>query len=126
GELARATSTKVETIRFYEKIGLLPAPARTGANYRAYDQTQLARLSFVRRARDLGFTLDQIRGLLALSDDRDQSCSAVDTVARQHVSEIDRKIADLRALRRELQEMLDQCSQETISTCRIIEALAPR
>lgn len=126
GELARATSTKVETIRFYEKIGLLPAPSRTGANYRAYDQAQLVRLSFVRRARDLGFTLDQIRGLLALSDDRDQSCSAVDTVARQHVSEIDRKIADLRALRRELQEMLDQCSQETVSTCRIIESLAPR
>ncbi|MDR6851697.1 MULTISPECIES: helix-turn-helix domain-containing protein [unclassified Sphingomonas] len=126
GELARATSTKVETIRFYEKIGLLPAPARTGANYRAYNQNQLARLSFVRRARDLGFTLDQIRGLLALSDDRDQSCSAVDTVARQHVSEIDRKITDLRALRRELQEMLDQCSQETVSTCRIIESLAPR
>ena len=126
GELARATSTKVETIRFYEKIGLLPAPARTGANYRAYNQNQLARLSFVRRARDLGFTLDQIRGLLALSDDRDQSCSAVDTVARQHVSEIDRKITDLRALRRELQEMLDQCSQETVSTCRIIESWAPR
>lgn len=126
GELARATSTKVETIRFYEKIGLLPAPARTGANYRAYNQNQLARLSFVRRARDLGFTLDQIRGLLALSDDRDQSCSAVDTVARQHVSEIDRKITDLRALRRELQEMLDQCSQETVSTCRIVESLAPR
>lgn len=126
GELARATSTKVETIRFYEKIGLLPTPSRTGANYRAYDQAQLVRLSFVRRARDLGFTLDQIRGLLALSDDRDQSCSAVDTVARQHVSEIDRKIADLRALRRELQEMLDQCSHETISTCRIIESLAPR
>lgn len=126
GELARATSTKVETIRFYEKIGLLPAPARTGANYRAYNQNQLARLSFVRRARDLGFTLDQIRGLLALSDDRDQSCSAVDTVARQHVSEIDRKITDLRALRRELQEMLDQCSQETVSTCRIIESSAPR
>jgi Cu(I)-responsive transcriptional regulator len=126
GELARATSTKIETIRFYEKIGLLPAPARTAANYRAYNQTQLARLSFVRRARDLGFTLDQIRGLLALSDDRDQSCSAVDTVARQHVSEIDRKITDLRALRRELQEMLDQCSQETVSTCRIIESLAPR
>ncbi|UUY00393.1 MerR family transcriptional regulator [Sphingomonas sp. J315] len=126
GELARATSTKIETIRFYEKIGLLPAPARTATNYRAYNQTQLARLSFVRRARDLGFTLDQIRGLLALSDDRDQSCSAVDTVARQHVSEIDRKITDLRALRRELQEMLDQCSQETVSTCRIIESLAPR
>jgi Cu(I)-responsive transcriptional regulator len=126
GELARATSTKIETIRFYEKIGLLPAPARTAANYRAYNQTQLARLSFVRRARDLGFTLDQIRGLLALSDDRDQSCSAVDTVARQHVSEIDRKITDLRALRRELQEMLDQCSQQTVSTCRIIESLAPR
>lgn len=125
GELARATSTKVETIRFYEKIGLLPEPSRTSGNYRDYGKPHLARLSFVRRARDLGFTLDQIRELLALSDDRDQSCSAVDIVARAHLAQIDQKISDLRSLRRELDELIGQCTQGSISECRIIEALGP-
>jgi Cu(I)-responsive transcriptional regulator len=125
GELARSTGTKVETIRFYEKIGLLPAPERTEGNYRDYSQPHLARLSFVRRARDLGFTLDQVRALLTLADDRDQSCGAVDVVARDHLSQIDRKIADLQALRRELDEIISQCGQGAISECRIIEALGP-
>ncbi|MDF2381815.1 helix-turn-helix domain-containing protein [Nostoc ellipsosporum NOK] len=125
GELARTTSTKVETIRFYEKIGLLEAPGRTAGNYRQYSADHLARLSFVRRARDLGFTLDQVRALLALSDDRTRPCGAVDAVAREHLAEIDKKIADLRALRRELDELISQCSQGAISECRIIEALGP-
>ena len=125
GELARTTSTKVETIRFYEKIGLLPEPGRTSANYRDYGAAHLARLSFIRRARDLGFTLDQVRELLTLSDDRNRSCAAVDTVARAHLAHIDQKIADLRALRRELDELIGQCNQGAISECRIIEALSP-
>ena len=125
GELARTTATKVETIRFYEKIGLLPEPGRTSANYRDYGAAHLARLSFIRRARDLGFTLDQVRELLTLSDDRNRSCAAVDTVARAHLAHIDQKIADLRALRRELDELIGQCSQGAISECRIIEALGP-
>ena len=125
GELARTTSTKVETIRFYEKIGLLPEPARTSGNYRDYGPDHLARLSFVRRARDLGFTLDQVRELLTLSDDKSRPCGAVDSVARAHLAQIDQKIADLRALRRELDELISQCSQGAISDCRIIEALAP-
>ena len=125
GELGRATGTKVETIRFYEKIGLLANPARTNGNYRDYSTGQLARLSFIRRARDLGFTLDQVRALLTLTDDRDQSCSAVDAVAREHLAHIDRKIADLHALRRELGDLIGQCGQGTISDCRIIEALGP-
>ncbi|MCW3837245.1 helix-turn-helix domain-containing protein [Sphingomonas canadensis] len=125
GELARATGTKVETIRFYEKIGLLPAPERTEGNYRDYSHPHLARLSFVRRARDLGFTLDQVRALLTLADDRDQPCSAVDIVAREHLSQIDRKIADLQSLRRELDGIISQCGHGAISECRIIEALGP-
>ncbi|MES2443422.1 MAG: helix-turn-helix domain-containing protein [Pseudomonadota bacterium] len=125
GQLARATSTKVETIRFYEKIGLLAPPARTGGNYRDYGERHLARLSFIRRARDLGFTLDQVRALLALADDRDQSCSAVDKVAREHLAQIDQKISDLRALRQELDGIISQCTQGAISECRIIEALGP-
>lgn len=125
GELARATSTKVETIRYYEKIGLLPEPARTDGNYRDYGPDQLARLSFVRRARDLGFTLDQVRELLSLADDRDRSCKAVDMVAREHLAQVGQKIADLRSLRKELSAMIEQCGQGAISQCRIIEALGP-
>lgn len=125
GELARTTDTKVETIRFYEKIGLLPEPGRTSGNYRAYDNGHLFRLSFIRRARDLGFTLEQVRALLALADERDRPCSAVDAVAREHLAQIDQKIADLRALRRELDEIISRCRQGVIAECRIIEALGP-
>lgn len=84
GHLARETGTKVETVRFYEKSGLLPQPTRTEGNYRSYDRAHLNSLSFIRRARDLGFSLDQIRALLALSDDRERSCAAVDEIAKEH------------------------------------------
>ncbi|MBY8825684.1 MerR family transcriptional regulator [Sphingomonas colocasiae] len=125
GELARATGTKVETIRFYEKSGLLAAPGRTSGNYRAYGADHLARLSFIRRARDLGFSLDQVRALLDLSDDRARPCGAVDEIARAQLVSVDRKIADLTALRRELSSLIDQCGRGTIADCRIIDALAP-
>ena len=125
GELGRRAGAKVETIRYYERIGLLPAPARTEGNYRAYGEAELNRLSFIRRARDLGFSIEQVRDLLALSDRRDQSCATVDELTRVHLAEVERKIADLEALRRELSALLSQCRQGTISTCLIIEALAP-
>lgn len=125
GELGRRTGTKVETIRYYERISLLPAPARTEGNYRAYDETALNRLSFIRRARDLGFSIEQVRDLLALSDRRDQSCATVDELTRAHLVEVERKIADLEALRRELSALLSQCRKGTVSTCLIIEALGP-
>ncbi len=125
GDLAKGTGTKVETVRYYERIGLLPAPARTAGNYRAYRNEHLNRLSFIRRARDLGFSLIQIRGLLSLSDQRSRSCEAVDTIAREHLAEVDRKIADLDALRRELDSVISQCGHGTVAECRIIEALSP-
>ena len=125
GELGRRAGAKVETIRYYERIGLLPAPARTEGNYRVYGEAALNRLSFIRRARDLGFSIEQVRDLLALSDRRDQSCATVDELTRAHLAEVERKIADLEALRRELSALLSQCRQGTISTCLIIEALAP-
>ena len=125
GHLARETGTKVETVRFYEKSGLLPAPARTEGNYRSYDRVHLNRRSFVRRARDLGFSLDQIRDLLALSDDRGQSCAAVDAIAKEHRAEVERKIADLRSLKKELDRMIDQCGCGVVADCRIIESLSP-
>lgn len=125
GELATATATKVETVRYYEKIGLLPPPARTAANYRAYGGEHLARLSFIRRARDLGFTLEAVRELLTLSDDKTQSCEAVDSIARVHLTEIDRKVRDLKSLRSELTRVLGSCSHGTVADCKIIETLAP-
>ena len=125
GELATATATKVETVRYYEKIGLLPPPARTAANYRAYGGEHPARLSFIRRARDLGFTLEAVRELLTLSDDKTQSCEAVDSIARVHLTEIDRKVRDLKSLRSELTRVLGSCSHGTVADCKIIETLAP-
>ncbi|MBN8483831.1 MAG: helix-turn-helix domain-containing protein [Sphingomonadales bacterium] len=126
GELASATATKVETVRYYEKIGLLPPPARTSANYRAYGSDHLARLSFIRRARDLGFSLEAVRELLTLSDDKTQSCEAVDGIARIHLNEIDRKIGDLTALRTELDRVIGSCRHGTVADCKIIETLGPR
>ncbi|WP_156677974.1 MerR family transcriptional regulator [Sphingomonas profundi] len=126
GDLARATDTKVETIRWYEKEGLIPAPLRTAGNYRAYDARALAQLSFIRRARDLGFPLDQVRALLGLASDEAGDCASVDVMAQQHLDEIDRKIADLTALRAELSGLLASCQGGTIGKCRIIDALGPR
>jgi Cu(I)-responsive transcriptional regulator len=125
GDLAKATGTKVETVRWYEKVGILPAPARTAGNYRAYGPDHLSRLSFVRRGRDLGFSLDEVRALLELADQKDRDCGEVDAIARQHLANIERKIADLTALATELKSVIGQCRGGTVSECRMIEALAP-
>ncbi|MHA6720421.1 MerR family transcriptional regulator [Sphingomonas sp. RS6] len=125
GEMGKATNTKIETIRYYERIGLLPKPARTSSNYRDYGQAELGRLSFIRRSRDLGFSLDQVRALLGLSDDKSCDCAGIDRIAHQHLVEVDRKIADLQALRRELKAVIDSCDGGTVAECRIIEALGP-
>ena len=125
GDVGKATGTKIETIRYYERIGLLPKPPRTSSNYRDYGQDELGRLSFIRRARDLGFSLDQVRALLGLSDDCDCDCAGIDRIATAHLLEVDRKIADLQALRRELKAVIDSCDGGTVAECRIIEALGP-
>jgi Cu(I)-responsive transcriptional regulator len=125
GELARAAETKAETIRYYERIGLMPKPARTAGNYRDYSATHVSRLTFTRRARDLGFSIEEIRALLDLADHKEQSCEAVDAIAREHLADVKRKLADLSALRRELETMIGQCRHGTVAECRILEALAP-
>ena len=125
GLLAERTGTKVETIRFYERSGLLPAPARTAGNYRVYGSAHLSRLSFIRRARDLGFSLDQVRALLALADDRTRPCAAVDAIARDHRAEVERKLRDLQAMKAELDRVIDQCTCGTVAECRIIDTLSP-
>lgn len=125
GDLARATDTTVGTIRYYERAALLGAPSRTPGNYRSYERRHLERLSFIRRARELGFSMDRVAALLGLADDEGRSCEAVDEIAREHLVEVARKITDLEALRRELTSLLGQCRRGTIAECKIVEALAP-
>lgn len=126
GQLGKVTGTVVETIRYYEKIGLLPKPPRTAGNYRNYGPADVSRLSFIRRARDLGFGLGQVRTLVALADDRNRPCEQVDSLARAQLEQVEQKIADLHALRKELSSLISQCRRGTIADCRILEALAPR
>lgn len=123
GELAKATNTKVETIRYYEREGILPVADRTDANYRDYSRSHLTKLTFIRRSRNLGFSMAQVRSLLELAGDDDNPCAQVDTMARDHIEEVDRKIADLTALRTELSQLLNSCDSENIGECRIVEAL---
>lgn len=124
GALARAAATKAETIRYYERIGLLPPPPRTAGNYRDYSAADVARLTFIRRARDLGFSIEQIQELLHLAGHKDQSCQAVDAIARDHLTCVRQKLAALDALRQELESLIGQCGHGRIAECRIIEALA--
>ncbi|RMC36036.1 MerR family transcriptional regulator [Paracoccus alkanivorans] len=127
GDLARLTDTKVVTIRYYESIGLMPVPERSASNYRVYGKAQLDRLRFIRRCRDLGFSLEQIAELAALSSDSRQPCGEVDALTRTHLAEVEAKIADLNALAAELRRIGAQChGSTTISNCRIIEALDHR
>src|SRR6266852_6354545 len=125
GEVARATGTQTETIRYYERIGLLPAPPRTAARYRIYGRSDVNRLAFVKRSRDLGFANEEVRVLLALAQDGDRNCKEVDAIAPRHLTDVEGKIGDLRRLARELRHLIGQCQGGSISECRIIEALAP-
>jgi Cu(I)-responsive transcriptional regulator len=125
GDIARRTGLKVETVRFYENEGLIEAPRRSDGNYRLYDQSHLNRLSFIKRSRDLGFTLDQVRDLLRLADDPRGPCDAVDEMAVLHIGEIDRKLADLQTLREEIVKW-GRCDATTIADCRLIDALSSR
>src|SRR6266404_6100868 len=125
GEVARATGTHTETIRYYERIGLLPAPLRTAARYRIYCRSDVNRLAFVKRSRDLGSTIEEVRVLLALAQDVDQNCKEVDAIARHHLADVEGKIGDLRRLAKELRHLIGQCQGGSISEWRIIEALAP-
>ena len=124
GELAQATGTKAETIRYYEREGILPYADRTDSNYRDYSKDHLATLTFVRRARELGFSMAQVRELLALSDRDDKPCQDVDRLARSQIDEVQRKIDDLTAMRDELSRMLAACDTDEIGQCRIVESLA--
>ena len=124
GELSRRTGCNIETIRYYERISLLRAPARSAGRYRVYD-TAVRRLAFIRRARELGFTLDDVRALLALSaNDRQDTCAQVRELAAGHLAEVRAKIADLRAMERVLADAVRRCTAGELPGCPIIDALS--
>lgn len=102
----------------------MPPAVRAANNRRMYDDSHLMRLSFIRHSRELGFSLDDIRSLLALADQPDRPCSEVDEIACNHLSEVERKISSLKVLESELRRMISHCAGGTVSDCRVIKVLA--
>ena len=122
--LARRTACNLETIRYYEKIGLMPQPPRTEPGHRRYDDRHVERLRFILRARELGFSLDDIRGLLALVDRGTQTCAEVKERTERHLADVRDKIADLKRIERVLAETAAKCSGDEVPDCPVLEALA--
>jgi Cu(I)-responsive transcriptional regulator len=123
GTLAKRTGTKVQTIRYYEQIGLMPEPGRSEGGQRRYGALELDRLAFIRHSRQLGFSLEAIRELLDLSDSPERSCAQVDAVAQKQLREVEARISRLQALRMELQRMIGECRSDRVANCRILEVL---
>jgi MerR family transcriptional regulator, mercuric resistance operon regulatory protein len=124
GDVSRHTGCNIETIRYYERIGILPSPDRHG-RYRRYGTRDVRRLVFVRRARELGFTLDEVRALLKLSEtDGASACNEVREISVAHLVDVRRRIADLRAMERVLSGAIHQCDAGQQPGCPLIEALS--
>lgn len=123
-ELAKRTGCNLETIRYYEKIGMMPAPPRTAAGYRVYGEDHAARLKFILRSRELGFSIDEIRGLLALVDSGHQTCAEVKTRTEEHLRVVRTKIADLRRIERVLATTASRCMGDELPECPILDVLA--
>ena len=123
GGLAKRASTNVETIRYYERMALLPAPPRSAGGYRLYGIGHVKRLTFIRRARALGFSIHEVRTLLRLADERQRPCAEVRVVAEAHLDDVRAKIADLRAMERVLKDTVAKCAAGTRSRCPVIDAL---
>ena len=125
GELSRRTRVKVPTIRYYETVGLLTAPERTGGNQRRYDQAGLERLSFIRHARDLGFSIEAISSLIELQGHPDRSCQTATEIATAQLLDVRAKIKRLRALEKELLRIADGCDGDGVSEdCYVLASLA--
>lgn len=123
GTLARRTGTKVQTIRYYESIELLPQPGRTGGGQRRYAEADLDRLAFVRHARQLGFPLEAIRELLTLAAQPGQACADADSIARRQLHQVEQRLMRLEALRTELVRMVEECDGGRVAECRVLEVL---
>lgn len=124
GYVSEVTGCNIETIRYYERIGLLPKPDRTDGGFRLYSDEQINRLNFIRRSRNLGFHLDEVRDLLSLVDTNTYTCADVKGMTVKHLSEIEEKIADLTKLKKVLKDMASQCEGEQIPDCPIIDVLS--
>ena len=124
GRLAELTGVKIPTIRFYEQNDLVPPPARTKGGQRRYDERAVRRLHFIRHARDLGFSVEDIRELLALSEHPTMSCDAAEEIAHHHLRQVEGKIARLRLIRSELKRMIEACGGGSAADCRILDALS--
>ena len=123
GVLSERSGVNIETIRYYEKIGIMPSPARSASGYRLYGSDDVRRLHFVRRGRKLGFALDELRGLLRLVDGHTYSCEEVHALTVEHLTDIRQKIVDLRRLERVMSDMAAQCTRDQVPECPIIDAL---
>ncbi|MBL1433264.1 MAG: transcriptional regulator [Gammaproteobacteria bacterium] len=123
GELSKHANCKIETIRYYEKIELLPKPLRTDGGYRIYNESHLKRLVFIRRSRELGFTIEDIRVLLQLVDGGSYSCNDIKLIAIKHINDIRQKISDLKKLEKTLSRISSKCSGNSTPECPIIDAL---
>jgi MerR family transcriptional regulator, mercuric resistance operon regulatory protein len=124
GDLAQRSGCNVETVRFYEKQRLLPAPPRTTGGHRDYDAEHLKRLIFIRRSRELGFTLHEVRSLLSLVDGSDWTCAEVRAMTLEHLADVRRKIADLEKLGQVLENMTAQCQGGLVPECPVVDALS--
>jgi DNA-binding transcriptional MerR regulator len=124
GEAARQSGVKVPTIRYYEQIGLMPAPPRSESNRRSYEVADLQRLTFIRHSRELGFEIEAIRALLTLQDDPSQPCSTADMIAKARLTDVEQRIRSLTALKQELELMIEGCSHGKVGECQVIEVLA--
>jgi MerR family mercuric resistance operon transcriptional regulator len=123
GRLATAAGVNLETVRYYERIGLMSPPDRTPGGHRSYRTEDRTRLAFIRRARELGFSLDNIRTLLALAEPGRQSCSEIREIASDHLCDVHAKIADLSRLATVLEEAVRQCGDGDAPDCPVIQVL---
>lgn len=123
GSLSKRTGCNIETIRYYERIGVMPKPARTEGGHRLYTQDHLKRLTFVRRGRELGFALDELRDLLLLVDRHDYTCDQVREITMERMEDVHRKIADLKKMERVLKDMVSHCNRGDMPDCPVIDAL---
>lgn len=124
GDLSKQTGVKIPTIRYYEKMGIISSSSRSEGNQRRYRQEELERLSFIRHARELGFTLENIRELVAINHDQGQTCSEIHNIASLHLKAIKQRITKLKSLERELKRIEASCGEGVVSECRVIQALA--
>jgi Hg(II)-responsive transcriptional regulator len=124
GQVARRAGVNVETLRYYERRGLLPAPPREGSGYRAYDPDAVRIVRFVKRAQELGFSLDEVEALLGLAAGGPDGCEAVQRLTEERITELDRRIADLQAMRGSLERLLATCQRpRTQRVCPLIRSI---